>query len=230
MKLTKIFISMMTLCISTITYAQSNDTEIEHEVFAGLSMNNFTGDDAEGNSMKMGFHVGFTFRTYLVGNGFVEGSFGIATKGYKSESFSTSGSSWNYEGTNYDAYNSEKYTSYNLELPILVGYRFVLGNEFNLKVKVGPYLTYAFAGKSKSEGYIITYPDIRSSEKEYINSETMISDMEGFKHFGCGIHASISADYRRFIISASYQRAFTKVFDDAKAYEQNILISLGYRL
>lgn len=53
--------------------------------------------------------------------------------------------------------------------------------------------------------------------------------MKGFKNFGYGIQAGISADYKMFILSASYQRAFSKIFDKTKAYEQNILISLGYR-
>ena len=53
--------------------------------------------------------------------------------------------------------------------------------------------------------------------------------MDGFKNFGYGIHAGVSADYKQFVLSASYQHGFSKVFDKAKAYEQNILISLGYR-
>ncbi len=73
------------------------------------------------------------------------------------------------------------------------------------------------------------YPDIHSSETEHIKSATKIGDIKGFKNFGYGIHAGISADYKQFIISASYQRAFSKVFDNDKSYEQNILISLGYR-
>lgn len=225
MKSFKIFISILVLFVSTKVSAQ----KFEKEVLVGLSMNNFIGDDMESVDMKMGFHAGFTARYNFIKNCFLEGSLGIATKGYKSGRFMSSGQYWLDEDANYDSDMSSKYTSYNVELPILVGYKFVLNDDLNFKVKVGPYLTYAISGKAKTEGYITTYPDIHSSETEYIDNETKISDMDGFNRFGCGIHAGISADYKRFILSASYQRAFTKVFGDNDAYEQNILISVGYR-
>lgn len=111
----------------------------------------------------------------------------------------------------------------------MVGYKLAVNDDFNIKLKVGPYLTYALSGKLKEEGYWTEYEDIHSSATEHINKETKISDMNGFKNFGYGVHAGISTNYKQFILSASYQRAFSKVFDDAKSYEQNILVSIGYR-
>lgn len=210
-------------------FSKNNHTKFEKELYVGVSMNNFTGDDIKNSDMKVGFNAGVTARYYVVNDLFLEGSLGISTKGYKSDSESSSGSYWDDEGPNYDGSISTKYTSYNLDLPILVGYKLAVNDDFNIKLKVGPYLTYALFGKLKEEGYWTGYEDIHSSSTEYINKETKIGDMDGFKNFGYGIHAGISADYKQFIFSASYQRAFSKVFDDAKAYEQNILISFGYR-
>lgn len=227
--LKKIGICILSLCYFSVVLAQDDDKKLEKEVFVGLSMNNFTGDAIDNSDMKLGFNAGFTARYCFVKNFFLEGSLGITTKGYKLEDQSSSGPFWDDEGGNYDASISKKYTSYNIDLPILVGYKLTINNNLNIKVKVGPYLTYALSGKQKDKGFITTYPDIHSSETEHINNEIKISDMYGFKNFGYGIHAGISADYKRYILSASYQRAFSKVFDNAKAYEQNILISLGYR-
>ena len=210
-------------------FSKNNHTKFEKELYVGISMNNFTGDDIKNSDMKVGFNAGVTARYYVVNDFFLEGSLGISTKGYKSDSESSSGSYWDDEGPNYDGSISTKYTSYNLDLPILVGYKLAVNDDFNIKLKVGPYLTYALSGKLKEEGYWTEYEDIHSSATEHINKETKIGDMNGFKNFGYGIHAGISADYKQFIFSASYQRAFSKVFDDAKAYEQNILISFGYR-
>ena len=210
-------------------FSKDDHTKFEKELYIGVSMNNFTGDDIKNSDMKVGFNAGVTARYYVVNNLFLEGSLGISTKGYKSDNKSSSGSYWDDEGPNYDGSISEKYTSYNLDLPILVGYMLTVNDDFNIKLKVGPYLTYALSGRLKKEGYLTVYEDIHSSATEHINKETKISDMNGFKNFGYGIHAGISANYKQFILSASYQRAFSKVFDDNKAYEQNILISLGYR-
>lgn len=215
--------------LNNTDFSRNDHTKFEKELYVGISMNNFTGDDIENSDMKVGFNAGITARYYVVNDLFLEGSLGISTKGYKSDSESSSGSYWDDEGPNYDVSISTKYTSYNLDLPILVGYKLAVNDDFNIKLKVGPYLTYALSGKLKEEGYWTEYEDIHSSATEHINKETKISDMNGFKNFGYGIHAGISADYKQFIFSASYQRAFSKVFDDAKAFEQNILISLGYR-
>lgn len=210
-------------------FSKDDHTKFEKELYIGVSMNNFIGDDIKDSDMKVGFNAGFAARYYVINDLFLEGSLGISTKGYKSENKSSSGYYWDDEGLNYDGFISKKYTSYNLDLPIMVGYKLTVNDDFNIKLKVGPYLTYALSGKLKEEGYWTEYEDIHSSATEHINKETTISDMKGFKNFGYGIHAGISADYKQFILSASYQRAFSKVFDDAKAYEQNILISLGYR-
>lgn len=210
-------------------FSKDDHTKFEKELYIGVSMNKFTGDDIKNSDMKVGFNAGVTARYYVVNDLFLEGSLGISTKGYKSDNKSSSGLYWDDEGPNYDGSISAKYTSYNLDLPILVGYKLTVNEDFNVKLKVGPYLTYALSGKLKEEGYWTEYEDIHSSATEHINKETKISEMNDFKNFGYGIHAGISADYKQFILSASYQRAFSKVFDDAKAYEQNILISLGYR-
>lgn len=225
----KIKVCALALCISSALFAQTNDTKIEKEVFAGLSMNGFTGSDADNLDMKTGFHAGVTARYYLYESVFLEGSLGLATKGYKSGSFETSGQYWLDDDANYDRSISRKYTSYNIDLPILAGYKLSVNDDLNIKIKVGPYLTYAVSGKEKVSGKDVYYPDIHSSETLYINEETKIGDMDGFKNFGYGIHAGVSADYKQFVLSASYQHGFSKVFDKAKAYEQNILISLGYR-
>lgn len=229
MKTTKLGICLLALCWFTVALAQNDDKKFEKEVFAGVSMNNFTGDDIKGSDMKTGFNVGFTARYYFVKNLFLEGSLGVASKGYKSHSEVSSGQYWDDYGPNYDGELSTNYTSYNLDLPVLLGYRISASESFNIKLKVGPYFTYALSGKKKDEGYMITYPDIHSSEKEYINKETKIGDMKNFKSFGCGIHAGVSVNIKKVVLTASYQRGLSKVFDKDKSYEQNVLISLGYK-
>lgn len=223
--LKKIGATIFALCCFTVVLAQNNP-KFEKEVFVGLSMNNFTGD-IENTKIKMGFHAGFTARYYFIENIFLESSLGVATKGYKSDITNSSGKYWDDEGENYDIEGSAKYTSYNIDLPILVGYKFNLNDELNIKFKAGPYLTYALSGKLKEEGSITIYPDIHSSETEHYSDELKIGDIDGFKNFGYGLHAGISADYKQFILSASYQHAFSEIVDGAK--EQNILVSLGYR-
>lgn len=201
----------------------------EVEVFVGLSLNNFVGKDSKNLDMSTGFHAGILGRYYFVKNTFLECSLGIATKGYKSEISTSSGDYWVDEGANYDGESSTKYRTYNLEIPVLIGYNITINDYTNIKIKVGPYMTYAISGKLKTKGYNTVYPDIHSSETEYIEDETDISDIKGLNKFGYGLQTGISANFSNYVISAYYQRSFMKRVDDVKQYEQNILVSLGYK-
>lgn len=201
----------------------------EYSVFAGISMNNFTGKDAKNLDMLCGFHAGvsasYFFHEYI----FAEGSIALATKGYKQDETMSSGDVWDDEGANYESSTSKKYMSYNVELPILIGYNFIVNENLSFRIKVGPYMTYVISGKEKTKGYTTIYSDIHSSETEYINKKKKVKDIDGFNHFGYGIHTGISANYKCLVVSASYQRAFSKIIDKQKSYEQNILLSIGYK-
>lgn len=201
----------------------------EYEVFAGLSINGFVGSDANDFNTKCGFNVGVSGRYYILDNFFAEASLAIATKGYQYDSVASSGPYWDDEGGNFDGEVTTKYTSYNIDVPILLGYKVPVNDDLSLKIKAGPYLTYALSGKETEKGFQTIYEDIHSSETEHIDEETKIGDMNGFKNFGYGVQAGISVDYKKYILSAYYQRGLSKVFDENKAYEQNILVSIGYR-
>lgn len=218
------------LCASSATFAQTRTGTFEKEVFAGVSLNSYVGSDIEDAKLKAGFHVGITGRYFITNDVFTEASFVFATKGYKSDASASSGQYWDDSGTNYDSEVKTKLTTYNFDIPVNIGYRFVLDETSCLKVKFGPYFTYAFSGKLSEKGYMTYYPDIHSSETEHIDESTSINDIDGFKNFGVGIGIGLSYDYSDFTVSATYQRGLTKIFDEGKIYEQNILVTIGYRL
>ena len=202
----------------------------EKEVFAGVSLNSYVGSDIKDANLKIGFHLGFTGRYFISDALFMEGSFLVSTKGYKANTSGSSGQYWDDEGANYDYEYDITMVTYNFDIPINIGYNIALTDNSSLKVKAGPYLTYAFSGKLKEKGYETYYPDIHSSETEHIDKSTNICDIEGFKNFGVGIGVGLSYDFSNFSISATYQHGLTKVLKKSKVYEQNILITLGYKI
>ncbi len=202
---------------------------IEFEIFGGLSINGFIGKDAKECNTKMGFNIGATARYYFLDNFFAEASLSVATKGYQYDYYDTSGDEWVEGGYNYDQETTTKYTSYNIDIPILVGYKFYVNEDLNFKIKAGPYFTYALSGKKTEKGYMEYYEDIHSSSTEHINKETKIGDIDGFKNLVFGIQAGVGTDYKRYILQAYYQRGLTKNVGKTKMYEQNILVSIGYR-
>ena len=130
-----------------------NVKKFEPEIIAGLSVNGVAGDDVKGNSFSFGFHAGIAGRYYFWKGLFAETSLAFATKGYKVKNSSTSGRYWIDDAPNYDSELEEKLSTYNIEIPINVGYKLSLSDNLALKIKAGPYLTYAVAGKKKRSGY-----------------------------------------------------------------------------
>lgn len=219
-------IMLASLC--TTALAQNESKPLEMGLYAGASLNSYRGDDVKNADMKVGFNVGITGRYFLYKNLFGELSIGVATKGYKQSTYASSGQYWDDEGDNFDSEMKDEMTTYNLDIPLYVGYRFSIGDSSGLSIKMGPYITYALSGQLKTTGYIIIYPDIHSSEKEYIDSEQKIGDIEAFNKFGAGIGGGISYNYKNYCLTATYQRGLTKIYKGRDEFEQNISLSLSY--
>ncbi len=217
--------------LGSTSYAQTSfgEKNVELEVFAGVSLNDNVGKDVDGTKMKVGFHAGFTGRYNIMEGLFAEGALAFATKGYKSENSSTSGKTWDDYGPNYDSKLETSMVTYNIDLPISIGYRFTLNDNMKIRIKAGPYLTYALFGESKQKGYNTYYPDIHSGETERIDRTKKLSDMDDYKKFGVGVQGGVGFEYNQVTLSASYQRGLTSLNKHADVFEQNIIISLGYK-
>ncbi len=192
---------------------------------AGLSLVDYVGKDADAD-MKCGFHAGVFAGYTFYDNIYAEIGIGVGQKGYKKDVVISSGPYWSDDGDNYDKEVAYKMNTLNLDIPISIGYRY---NGFF--GQVGPYLTYALNGSLKAKGYERTYSDIHSSETGKIDDSTDIGEgsLSNFKKFGVGINVCIGYEYQNFMISAAYQRGLTKLEKNGKIYEQNILITLGYK-
>lgn len=178
----KVFLMFALACVANASSAQSAFTEkkTEFEVFAGVSLNDNVGGDVNDTKMKIGFHAGVAGRYNIIEGLFAEGAIAFATKGYKCEISRTSGKTWDDYGPNYDAKSETKMSTYNIDVPLSIGYCFTLTDNMKINVKAGPYLTYALFGEMEQKGYITYYPDIHSGETEHINNTVKLSDMFGF--------------------------------------------------
>lgn len=208
--------------------AQDGPQRLEMGVYAGATLNTYTGKDIQNTEMKVGFNAGVIGSYSFYKNLFAELSLGVATKGYKQDTDTSSGQYWDDEGVNYDSELKKDMTTYNLDIPLYIGYRFYIGDNSCFSIKVGPYITYALSGQLKTSGYVITYPDIHSSEKEYINKEEKIGEIKDYNKFGAGIGCEINYFYNNFGISATFQRGLTKMYKKSDIFEQNISLSLNY--
>ena len=53
--------------------------------------------------------------------------------------------------------------------------------------------------------------------------------MDDYKKFGVGVQGGVGFEYNQVTLSASYQRGLTSLNKHADVFEQNIIISLGYK-
>ena len=207
---------------------ESRKGTLERELYAGLSLNSWSGNDAKNSKNNVGFHVGLLQRYFLLEEIFLEAGISFATKGYKTDENLSSGQYWDDEGANYDIDYHYKMQTYNLEIPINVGYSSVWSSALSVHIKGGAYVTYALSGKQKVTGTETFYDDIHSSETGKINKETKIADIDGYKKFGYGVQAGVGFKYDNYSFNFVYQRGLSKLVKDQKAYEQNLLFSIGY--
>ena len=128
---------------------ESRKGTFERELYAGLSLNSWSGNDAKNSKNNVGFHIGLLQRYFLLEEVFLEAGISFATKGYKADENLSSGQYWDDEGANYDIDYHYKMQTYNLEIPINVGYSSVWSSALSVHIKGGAYVTYALSGKQK---------------------------------------------------------------------------------
>lgn len=174
---------------------------------AGLSFITGVNDEYGSNKGKMVWKAGFGAEIPVSGNFMVMPSLEYAQKGMK----------WESDKTADEYLKNDVHINY-LQLPILGAYRVNIGAA-NMTMKLGPYFAYGFSGKFK--------------EDEIFNGSTYHEEIdifdEGGKHFDVGGIVGVDFEYHRVVLGVEYERGFTKLMEDTKAYNSSLYITLGYK-
>lgn len=113
-----------------------------------------------------------------------------------------------------------------LEIPVHVGYKYAVNNDFALFGNVGPYFGFGLFGKVKAnvDGSIVEGSGLGSvSESENIFGE------DGFKRFDFGLGLKFGAEFnQKFQVSLGYDFGLVDVSDGYGINNRNLMISLGY--
>lgn len=94
------------------------------------------------------------------------------------------------------------------QVPVLFAGKIKVSDSSKLVVKAGPYLGVGLFG---SENVFDT-------------------NKGGCKRLDAGLHVGLSYDVKSFTIGAEYTRAFTKLAKEAKLYNQQFGLTIGYKL
>lgn len=163
-------------------------------VRAGLNISKIKTDGVTYDGMA-GFHVGGIYQRLLTKSMplYLETGLYVTQKGFK------------VDGDN-------KANAFYFEVPVLVNYKFQVGNDFVLYPSAGLYYGLGFAGKSKmADIKFDTFGDGGMLER---------SDL--------GVRASFTAEWNQFLVSAGYDYSLFDAGKDGKMKNRTFFLSVGY--
>lgn len=110
-----------------------------------------------------------------------------------------------------------------LEIPVHIGYKYAVNDNFTLFANAGPYIGIGLFGKLKTTGEIKN--ELESSIGT--SSENIFGD-DGFKRFDLGLGLKAGMEFsKKYQISIGYDFGLTET-SDAGTKNRNLMISLGF--
>ena len=110
-----------------------------------------------------------------------------------------------------------------LEIPVHIGYKYAVNDNFTLFANAGPYIGIGLFGKLKTTGEIKN--ELESSVGT--SSENIFGD-DGFKRFDLGLGLKAGMEFsKKYQISIGYDFGLTET-SDAGTKNRNLMISLGF--
>jgi len=119
---------------------------------------------------------------------------------------------------------SFKFNPYYLEIPVHIGYKYAVNDDFTLFANAGPYVAIGLFGKAKVDG------EIKGEfESEYGTSSENIFGDDGFKRFDLGLGLKAGAEFgKKFQVSIGYDFGLIETEDFLGCKNRNLMISLGF--
>lgn len=190
-------LSSLLLCISCTIEMKAQQTPAFHIGIKGGT--NFTKTSTESSSLEgkygFGYQAGVMTRIDL-GSLYVQGEalFNKRKTSFESQDGSSSKLSWNA-----------------IDIPVMVGYKFIKTDDFNVRVFAGGVYSYAFNN----------------------NLSTSQALQEGFKKFdksNIGVTGGVGLEYKNFTVDLRYETGLTSISKEFKSKPHSFSLGIGYFL
>ncbi|KAB1231850.1 porin family protein [Chryseobacterium viscerum] len=190
-------LSSLLLCISCTVEMKAQQTPAFHIGIKGGT--NFTKTSTESSSLEgkygFGYQAGVMTRVDL-GSLYVQGEalFNKRKTSFESQDGSSSKLSWNA-----------------IDIPVMVGYKFIKADDFNVRIFAGGVYSYAFNN----------------------NLSTSQALQEGFKKFdksNIGVTGGVGLDYKNFTVDLRYETGLTSISKEFKSKPHSFSLGIGYFL
>ena len=131
---------------------------------------------------------------------------------------------------------TNKWQSHYLELPIHVGYRYNINEQWGVYADLGPYFAFGVTGKYKVKYEDDLIPDQsemlfgKHSGQLMAGGNAALDNIRAIQRFDCGFGFRIGAEYNnQYSLNFSYDWGFTDMYLDKyrKAYKSAVLTTYG---
>jgi len=208
MKKALLLFALVAISVVSIN-AQDN---LKWGVMAGMNVSKYT---ITGFDSRIGFHAGVKAELGLSqapnGGAYMDFAALLTLKGAKIDGGSIA---------------SIKFNPYYLEVPVHVGYKYAVNDDFALFGSVGPYIAVGLFGKAKAkvDGNIADLGELGTNSA----SEDIFGD-DGLKRFDFGLGLKAGVEFsKKYQVAISYDFGLVEVIKDLGMKNRNLMISLGY--
>lgn len=207
MKKVLLFFALVAISVVSIN-AQDN---LKWGVMAGMNVSKYT---ITGFDNRIGFHAGVKAELGLsqeASGAYMDFAALLTLKGAKIDGGSIA---------------SIKFNPYYLEVPVHVGYKYAVNDDFALFGSVGPYIAVGLFGKAKAkvDGSIADLGELGTNSA----SEDIFGD-DAFKRFDFGLGLKAGVEFsKKYQVAISYDFGLVEVAKDLGMKNRNLMISLGY--
>ncbi|WP_455973018.1 porin family protein [Bacteroides congonensis] len=207
MKKILLFFALVAMSVVSIN-AQDN---LKWGVMAGMNVSKYT---ITGFDSRIGFHAGIKAELGLsqeASGAYMDFAALLTLKGAKIDAGSLA---------------SFKMNPYYLEVPIHIGYKYAVNDDFALFGSAGPYIAVGLFGKAKAkvDGDLVDLGEFGGNSA----SEDIFGD-DGFKRFDFGLGLKAGVEFsKKYQVAISYDFGLVEVAKDLGMKNRNLMISLGY--
>ena len=207
MKKILLFFALVAMSVVSIN-AQDN---LKWGVMAGMNVSKYT---ITGYDSRIGFHAG------------VKAELGLSQEA--SGAYMDFAALLTLKGAKIDAGSlaSFKMNPYYLEVPVHIGYKYAVNDDFALFGSAGPYIAVGLFGKAKAkvDGDLVDLGEFGGNSA----SEDIFGD-DGFKRFDFGLGLKAGVEFsKKYQVAISYDFGLVEVAKDLGMKNRNLMISLGY--
>lgn len=207
MKKVLLFFVLVAMSVVSVN-AQDN---LKWGVMAGMNVSKYT---ITGFDSRIGFHAGVKAELGLsqeASGAYMDFAALLTLKGAKIDGGSIA---------------SIKFNPYYLEVPVHVGYKYAVNDDFALFGSVGPYIAVGLFGKVKAK------VDGSIADLEELDTDSASEDIfgnDGLKRFDFGLGLKAGVEFsKKYQLAISYDFGLVEVAKDLGMKNRNLMISLGY--